>query len=407
MDLEKIKARKGEYADYMVDKIKGVISDCKARFSGSDGEKEAAYYLEKELKNYSDETKVESFEVHPNSFYGWAPWSVSFLLLAIVCLFIMPFMSIVFVVLALVPMLTTFIMYRTAFDKFYAKKESHNVTAVKMPKGEVKRAVYFSGHMDAAKEWTINYKFGGKVMTAAVLIGFLSIVYITAVAIYSMIVLPKAGVTFSGNLDMNVRLYVCFASLVFVIPIFSMYFLSSRKRVVDGANDNLSGCLTAMAILKAVNDNKIEFEHTKIGVILTGSEETGLRGAKAWAKAHRDECLNVPTDIYALDTITETEHLSVNLKDLNNTVKTSKELGENFMNAAKSLGVKCVYSGIPIGASDGAAFCQEGLRATSITAMNHDIPRYYHTRVDSVDALNKDALATVFEVIVEMLKNYE
>ena len=77
------------------------------------------------------------------------------------------------------------------------------------------------------------------------------------------------------------------------------------------------------------------------------------------------------------------------------------------MNAAKSLGVKCVYSGIPIGASDGAAFCQEGLRATSITAMNHDIPRYYHTRVDSVDALNKDALATVFEVIVEMLKNYE
>ncbi|MDD7398643.1 MAG: hypothetical protein PUG65_04660, partial [Firmicutes bacterium] len=120
MDLEKVKARKGEYADYMAEKIKGVISDCGTRFSGSDGEKEAAYYLEKELKNYSDETKVESFEVHPNSFYGWAPWSVSFLLLAIVCLFIMPFMSIVFVVLALVPMLTTFIMYRTAFDKFYA-----------------------------------------------------------------------------------------------------------------------------------------------------------------------------------------------------------------------------------------------------------------------------------------------
>lgn len=407
MDLEKVKARKGEYADYMAEKIKGVISDCGTRFSGSDGEKEAAYYLEKELKNYSDETKVESFEVHPNSFYGWAPWTVTFLLLGVACLFLMPFLSIVFVILALVPMLTTFVTYRTAFDRFYPKKESHNVTAVKMPKGEVKRAVYFSGHMDAAKEWTINYKFGGKVMTAAVLIGFLSIVYITAVAIYSMIVLPKAGVTFSGNLDMNVRLYVCFASLVFVIPIFSMYFLSSRKRVVDGANDNLSGCLTAMAILKAVNDNKIEFEHTKIGVILTGSEETGLRGAKAWAKTHRDECLSTPTDIFAFDTVTELEHLTVNLKDLNNTVQTNKELGENFMNAAKSLGVKCVYSGIPIGASDGAAFCQEGLRATSITAMNHDIPRYYHTRVDSVDALNKDALATVFEVIVEMLKNYE
>ena len=407
MDLDKVKAKKSEYADYMGNTIKSVIAECGTRFSGSQGEKEAALYLEKELAKYADETKVESFEVRPNSFYGWAPWSVSFILLSIAALFLMPIASFALLIAALVPMLSTFVMYRTTFDRFYKKQLSHNVTAVRMPQGDVKRAVYFSGHLDAAKEWTLNFKFGGKFMTAAVVISFLSIVYIFAVALYSVIALPKAGLTFAGNVDMGLRLYLCFASLIFVPSIFSVYFLSHSKRVVDGANDDLSGCLLAASVFKALKDNGIEFKHTKIGVILTGSEETGLRGAMAWAKEHREECLAVPTEIFSFDTITELEHLSVNLKDLNNTVKTDKETGEKFMNAATGLGVKCTYSGIPIGASDGAAFSKAGLKATSITAMNHDIPKYYHTRVDSAESINKNTLATVFEVVCEMMKEYE
>lgn len=407
MDLEKVKIQKQNYADYMCDTIKSVISDCGTRFSGSEGEKQAAEYLEKELSKCADKTEIESFEVRPDSFYGWAPWSVSFILLAVVALFLMPIASIVLLILALIPMLSTFIMYQTSFDKFYKKQQSHNVTAVRNPTDEVKRAVYFSGHLDAAKEWPLNYKFGGKVMTAAVLVGFLSIVYIFAVAVYSVIVLPEAGIKFVGNTEFGLRLYLCFASLVFVPAIFSIYFLSDPKRVVDGANDNLSGCLLSMAVFKALKDNGIEFKHTKIGVILTGSEESGLRGAMAWSKKHREECLALPTEIFSFDTITELEHLSVNLKDLNNTVKTDRELGEKFMNAATGLGVKCVYSGIPIGASDGAAFSKAGLKATSITAMNHDIPRYYHTRVDTADSLNKDTLATVFEIVCEILKDYD
>ena len=55
----------------------------------------------------------------------------------------------------------------------------------------------------------------------------------------------------------------------------------NKNRIVDGANDNLSGCYMGIAILKALKDNGIELENTEVGVILTGSEEAGLRGAKS------------------------------------------------------------------------------------------------------------------------------
>ena len=39
-------------------------------------------------------------------------------------------------------------------------------------------------------------------------------------------------------------------------------------------------------------------------MILTGSEESGLRGAKAWCKAHKEDYSDVPTYIYSFDTNT-------------------------------------------------------------------------------------------------------
>ena len=69
------------------------------------------------------------------------------------------------------------------------------------------------------------------------------------------------------------------------------------KRVVDGANDNLSGCCMGIALLREMERLGITPEHTEIGVILTGSEEAGLRGAKAWVAAHKGEYRDVPTYI--------------------------------------------------------------------------------------------------------------
>ena len=44
-----------------------------------------------------------------------------------------------------------------------------------------------------------------------------------------------------------------------------------------------------ITLLREMEQHGINLENTEVGVILTGSEEAGLRGAKAWTAAHQDE----------------------------------------------------------------------------------------------------------------------
>jgi Zn-dependent M28 family amino/carboxypeptidase len=203
--------------------------------------------------------------------------------------------------------------------------------------------------------------------------------------------------------------YAGFAVLAFVPALIAMYYLWDEKTVVDGANDNLTACLISVAILKALHDEGIEFEHTEVGVILTGSEEAGLRGSKAWCEAHKGEFDDVPTWIYSFDTIHDPKYLAVNYRDLNGTVKADKEVSDSFMEAAEQLGIHCNKSMVPPfgGATDSAAFAQAGFRATGVTGLNHVIEKYYHTVYDTYDNLNMQGLADCFAVAVKCLENFD
>ena len=115
----------------------------------------------------------------------------------------------------------------------------------------------------------------------------------------------------------------------------------------------------------------------------------------------------MPTFIIAYDTIHEGKFLQVNQKDLNATVKADAEISRRFKEAADKLGITCNVGNVPFGATDSAAFNQGGFRATGITAMNHNLQNYYHTRYDSYDNLDKEALADCFAVSVQVLEDLE
>ena len=198
-------------------------------------------------------------------------------------------------------------------------------------------------------------------------------------------------------------------ALVFVPFWFGLYFMWNPKKIDDGANDNLTGCYMGMAILQMLKDEGIEFENTEVGVIFSGSEEAGLRGAKAWCEAHKDEFNDVPTFIYSYDTIAQSEHLSVNYRDLNGTVKVDKDVSDLFYEACVELDIPCGKGMVPPlgGATDSAAFAQAGMRSTGITALNHALPDFYHTRLDTPEALNKNCLADCFAASVKVLEMFD
>lgn len=406
MDLQKIIEKKRESAEYMVKEITYICKTFGKRDPGSQGEKKACEYMAEVLKKDCgcDRADVESFSEHPGSFYGWLFFTITFILAAVVLLYFAPVASVILIALGLAIALSEFGFYLKAVDIFFPKKTGHNVTAIKKCKGETKRRIIFNGHPDAAWEWPVNYALGGVGFEAHALIGFGGTFYYLILAIIQLAKYGTVGADISTPLGK-----AGLVGLIFVPFIFGLYFMVNYRRVVDGANDNLSGCYMGIALLKALKDEGIEFENTELGVVLTGSEEAGLRGAKAWCKAHKEEFSDVPTFIFAYDTIHDPKQLMVNYRDLNGTVKADKDASDLFMEAAEELGIQCKKGMVPPlgGSTDSAAFAQAGMRAAGITGLNHKLESYYHTRRDSYDNMNVDGLADCFAATVRVLEKFD
>lgn len=408
MNLQSIIDKKKEAAEYMVSEITHICKDFEKRDPGSKGEQQACEYMADVLKNECgcERADVESFKENPGSFFGWIYFTITFVLAAVAISFFYPLVSIILIVVGLLIVFMQFGLYKKFIDRFFPEKTGHNVTAVKSCKGEVKRRIFFNGHPDAAWEWPVNYKLGGVGFEGhAVICGIGAVYYL----VISIMLVAKNGLKYvSFDADETLGL-LRLIGLVFVPFLIGLYWMWNENRIVDGANDNLSGCYMGIAILKALKEEGIEFENTEVGVILTGSEEAGLRGAKAWCAAHKGEFDDVPTFIFSYDTIHDPKYLMTNYRDLNGTVKADKDVSDLFMEAAKELDISCKKGWVPPlgGATDSAAFAQAGFRATGVTGLNHKLEDYYHTRRDTYDNMNEQGLADCFAISVKALEMFD
>lgn len=416
-DLKKLIDGKADSAQYMMDEIAHICKNLPKRTPGEEGEKLACEYMADVLKKDCgcERADLESFKENPHSFLGWIYFTVTFALAGMAMFFVMPLLGVILIALGFAIMILQFGFYKKVIDFVFPEKTGHNVTAIKKCKGEVKARIFFNGHPDAAWNWPVNNKWGGKVYKAhigsSVVGALISLVLciIAAVRVGDMFYMTEFSLD-AYTLIYGEALFWCgIAHLVFVPLLIGMYFMWDPNTTVDGANDNLTGCYMGIAILKAMKDAGIELEHTEVGVILSGSEEAGLRGAKAWVEQHKGEFDDVPTWIYSYDTIHDGKFLGVNYRDLNATVKADKEVSDTFMESAKELGIKCNKTLVPPlgGATDSAAFAQGGYKVTGITALNHVLEDYYHTLKDSWDNLDKDCLADCYAISVRCLEKFD
>lgn len=409
MNLQKIIDKKDAAAQYMLDEITYICKNFEKRGPGSKGEEQACEYMAKVLKEDCgcDRADVESFKENPGSFFGWIYFTITFVLLAIPLFFVFPLASVLLIVAGLFIVFMQFGLYKKLIDRCFPEKTGHNVTAVKKCTGEVKRRIFFNGHPDAAWEWPVNYKLGGVGFEGHAILCGVGAIYYLVISIISIVM--QRGISF-GMIDTGSLLFkLALGGLVFVPFLVGLYWMWNKNRIVDGANDNLSGCYMGIAILKALQDEGIEFENTEIGVILSGSEEAGLRGAKAWCEQHKGEFDDVPTFIFSYDTIHDPKYLMTNYRDLNGTVKADKDVSDLFMEASKEVGIPCKKGWVPPlgGATDSAAFAQAGFRATGVTGLNHKLEDYYHTRRDTYDNMNLEGLAGCFAVSVKALEMFD
>eukprot|EP00727_Mastigamoeba_balamuthi_P013143 m51a1_g8451 hypothetical protein (404) ;mRNA; f:401285-402563 len=387
------------YAHYVVDSARRVVESCGPRAPGSPEEASAAEFVRSELaslRQLRQPPVVERFDVHPASFYGYMPYSAALALASMALYWLScPVLSWICGVAAFVPGLFITLMYSTVFDPLFPRRTSQNVVAEFVPAGCTgvpRRTIIVSGHVDSAWRW--RYVSRGPVPT--VLFGASGLVSLVwcCVATLPLWSLPAW--------------VAALAHLVLVPGTIGWSLFVDSSTVVPGANDNLSGTFAAVAVARMVSDGFLALSNARLVVLATGSEEAGLRGAKAYAAAHaRQLASEGEVAFVALETLRDRPDLAVMHGDLHNFVRCDSRLCAHAHAAASEAGVRVDARGVWFGASDSAAFAQAGVPSVCIAAMDPSPARYYHTLADTPDNMDQDCVRDALKIVAGLVRRFD
>ncbi len=387
--------------------ITRICNEIGPRKPGSPEELKAQELMAKELGKYCEDVKIEEFKVHRQGFMGFIAFTVACAVASVFTYaFANPVISLILVILGIIPLVLEFVMYKRFIDPLFPVQTSHNVVAKRAPKGEIKKRFIIVGHSDSQFEWTLNYLLGGVGMKCVLIPAVVGLIADLVIAIIGIICAGTDGALYAA--EPRWLMILGFVVGCVFIP-FQLGFLLFQNpfKSVPGANDNLTGCYTAISVAKAMGETDTRFENTELVVICSGSEEAGLRGAKAYVEAHEAELKEIETCVVACDTFRDLETMAVYDRDMSGTVKHDYGAKHLVQNAGKNCGYDLHFESVYIGASDAAAFTQKGIKATGFAAMDPTPPRYYHTRLDAPDLLREEAIAAGIEIMIEAACIYD
>lgn len=391
-------SRLREYANFSV---RGTKKLCKAvgpRESGSEAEMKAQEEFRREIDTCCDSSVMEDYTLHPHALLGWISLdSVLLIISAVLYFFGFCVVSLVLTTLSFLFVIFEFILYRRFTDFMYGKKTSHNVYGVRKAAGKTERRIVFCGHADSAYEFTYIYHGGKKALTAIVvltILGFIAYFIGTIAAVAN-------GYVFNTPVEGTFLTVMRWVMLAWTPLFIVTFFFINFKRVVPGANDNMSGCFASIAVAKFMQDNDIRFENTEVGVLITGGEEAGLRGATAFMKAHEKELSDVDTVFIAIDTLRDFDFMAINEKDLHGLIKTDPRACKLVKKASDIAGYEAAFGSISLGATDALAFVRAGFPSVSFSAMDPTPARYYHTRLDTEDNMDIKAVEAGVNIALE------
>lgn len=393
-----------ECSNFTVREIKKICKEIGPRPSGEENEQKAQDYVENLMGGIADDVKRESFDVHPKAFMSWVlidgiEMLVASVLMILAHLNVFPSASDVFKgaafglsVIAILLLLGEFLFYKEFIDFLFLKRTSSNVICTRKAAGETKRRIIFAGHIDSAYEWRFTHLGGGKLLITMIILGIGSLVLTLIMSVVSLFI------------DEGVPAIVMTVIQTVTIPIFiAVLFFVNWKLCVVGANDNLTGVMASMAVIKYLKDNNIRFENTEVVAVSTGCEECGLRGAKAFAKAHAKEYANDGTEtvFMAVDTLHDYDYLGIYNKDMSGLVKLDAQAAKMAQKATEICGLDIPFATVSFGSSDAAAGQQGGIKSVALAAMDPTPARYYHTREDTANILDMKTVETGLKIMLE------
>lgn len=391
-EFQKYYSHKNTYVTYAVQTLMYVVSSIGGRHPGSVEQQNAQKFLLADLRHYVDYVSQEMYTFHPKAFMGFIP-ICSFLMIPSVFFYNFKFRKTSFILTftSLCLFLGEFLFYREFCDFLFPEVPSSNVIGIRNATGVVKRVAIFNGHTDSMWQWQYNYIGGGHLL-----------VFVIVYAVGGMIIFTILQIVYFKEYQNWIAIMeICFLPAYVAIAYFTNFTV-----VVEGANDNLSGCVTAMAVAKYLADANITFEHTEVRILLTGDEEAGLRGAKRYAAAHpyaNEVQEGKEVAFFCFDTIRDLDSMAVYNKDMTGTVTHDPRVCTIMKRAGELGGLDLPYATVFCGATDAAAMTQAGFPSGSFAALNPTPADYYHTLRDSIQNLEPLAIGHSIDVAMGSL----
>ena len=402
--------------DYMYGFITDVCNEIGPRASSSEAEHKAGDKIEEILKESCDEAHQEEFICSPRAVTHF----VKYVSLMIVCavffytfslsidlgiLLLDPVFNLLFLILAII--LVTFpifffifevIRMREMIDFLLPKKKAKNVVGIINPKEEVKHHIIFGAHHDSAYEYKLFYYL--KVFGVVAM--FLGLI----VALLSFIIVWFKFIIFFLPIDLTILFQQFNIILLWFTPLAVMFFFFVGNEAVPGAYDNLSGISILLGIAKVLSQNPSK--NTKIELVAFACEEAGLRGSKRYVTAHIDELRKNKTKLVNIDSISTKDMIVVVHRELFMGAKHDRRMSDQLIDIGKKLNIGINLGTLPFGASDAAPFTKKKIPATSFMSFElPKLPKFYHTRQDIPEVVEKESLGQVLDICIEYIKQID
>ena len=95
--------------------------------------------------------------------------------------------------------------------------------------------------------------------------------------------------------------------------------------------------------------------------------------------------------------------MAIYARDMTGTVKNDPRVCALLKKGAERAGLDLPYESVYLGSSDAAAVTKLGVPAATLAAMNPGPPRYYHTRLDTVEELVPKTVEKCLDICLQSL----
>ena len=383
------------------------------RLCGSEAGHKAAAYLQKQLDEFCDSTKLESFKCHPDAFLGWVRMmDVVYVIGNVLCWLNLPIVATGFSFFACAAVFFEAFTYHYFNEKMYPEATGKNVYGIIEPKGEAKQTIIFSGHHDSAKRFGF-YEFLPNLFLLRAAFGLLSTYVFFGICLFEDFYYIKSGVSlfsFMGEMPALCRKINIICSCFIPLVLSSWNFV--RDSGVPGAGDNLISSCAAVELGKYFSKPENKLQNTRIVLMSFDGEEAGLRGSKAFWHEHAKEFTQIPCYNFNCDSLFIANELTVLLSDINGFEKYDAEFVQEVVKAAKQsdIHVNQKHLLFMLGGTDGAEATRHGAKATTIIGLPWTVGNYepcYHTMLDTIDKIQPECVENVLTIAHNLFVNMD